>query len=97
VYLPAEKRKIVYYNLAIIYQQTWYGQVDVKAERSGKVLLLQNLVLHPRVELTDEFGQALCQAFNKYAAFNGCADYQLVRASPEVRTWFDDMLRQSGR
>ncbi len=91
VYIPAEKRRIGYYNLAIMYQQQWYGQVDVKADRHQQVLLLQHLVLIEAVPWSDAFGMALLQALAEYAAFNGCCRWQLVKANSEVSVWLAKM------
>lgn len=87
VYLPAAKRQIGYYNLAIIYRQQWVGQVDVKADRQQQVLLLQHLVLTKQPSQRITFGRALVRAFTDYATFNGCQCWQLVKAAPDVRLW----------
>jgi hypothetical protein len=87
VYLPAAKRQVGYYNLAIVYRDQWVGQVDVKADRQQQVLLLQHLVLTKQPPQRAAFGRALVRALADYAAFNGCKRWQLVKAEPDVRHW----------
>ncbi len=91
VYLPAAKRQIGYYNLAIVYRQQLVGQVDVKADRKQQVLLLQHLVLTRQPPQRLAFGRALVRAFADYAAFNGCQRWQLVKAEPDVRHWLQSL------
>lgn len=88
VYVPAAKRKIGYYSLPILYQGRLIGQVDVKAERKLGLLLLQHLIFAPECELTSCLAQAFRQALLAYAKFNGCGQWQLVRATPEISRWF---------
>jgi len=87
VYVPAEKRKIGYYSLPILYRQQCIGQMDVKALRAEKVLLVQHLLLQDSTRLTDALRQALRQALSEYAAFNGCVHWQLIKARPEIVAW----------
>lgn len=87
VYVPAEKRKIGYYSLPILYRQQLIGQMDVKALRAEKVLLVQHLVIADGTRLSAALRQALTQALADYATFNGCAHWQLVKATPELRAW----------
>lgn len=87
VYVPAAKRQIGYYSLPILYKDQFIGQVDVKADRANKTLLLQHLMLDQQVKLTDALKIALTKAVLDYAAFNGCESWQLVKASAKVRDW----------
>ncbi len=89
VYVPSAKRKIGYYSLPILYQQQFIGQMDVKAVRAQKLLLVQHLVLSQSTALTEELRQALWQALNDYAAFNGCEQWQLVKAEPVITHWLN--------
>lgn len=87
VYVPAAKRQIGYYSLPILYKDQFIGQVDVKADRASKTLLLQHLVLDEQVKLTDALKAALTKAVQDYAVFNACDSWQLVKASAKVRDW----------
>ncbi|EGM79514.1 hypothetical protein Rhein_0398 [Rheinheimera sp. A13L] len=88
VYVPAAKRQIGYYSLPMLYKDLFIGQVDVKADRASKTLLLQHLVLDEQVKLTDALKAALTKAVLDYAAFNGCESWQLVKTSARTRDWF---------
>jgi uncharacterized protein YcaQ len=88
VYVPAAKRQIGYYSLPILYKDQFIGQVDVKADRASKTLLLQHLVLDEQVKLTDALKAALTKAVLDYAAFNSCQSWTLVKTSGRIRDWF---------
>jgi uncharacterized protein len=83
VYVPAAKRQYGYYSLAILWQQSLVGRVDVKADRHSKTLLLQRLSLEP-VSLTDEFFAAFEHAVAAYCGFNGCIRWKLVAADDKT-------------
>jgi hypothetical protein len=51
------------------------------------VLLVQHLVFNEGTHLTDGLRQAMTQALAEYAAFNGCEQWQLVRAAPALISW----------
>lgn len=87
VYVPAEKRKIGYYSLPLLYRQQLIGQMDVKAVRAEKLLLVQHLVLSDQTRLSDALKQALQQALTDYAAFNGCEQWRLIKASADIMAW----------
>ncbi|HAT42563.1 MAG TPA: hypothetical protein DCS87_12700 [Rheinheimera sp.] len=95
VYVPAEKRKIGYYSLPILFGADFVGQVDVKADRSRGVLLLQHLSLHDSVRLSDKLARELAVALTDYAKFNGCTGIELVQATQAVRAWFDAAVATS--
>ena len=88
VYVPAAKRQIGYYSLPVLYKDQFIGQVDVKADRASKTLLLQHVVLDEQVKLTDTLKAALTKAVLDYASFNGCDSWQLVKTSTRTRDWF---------
>ncbi|MBZ9611090.1 winged helix-turn-helix domain-containing protein [Rheinheimera maricola] len=83
VYVPAAKRQYGYYSLAILWQQSLVGRVDVKADRHSKTLLLQRLSLE-QVSLTDEFFAAFEHAVVAYCSFNGCTRWKLVAADDKT-------------
>jgi uncharacterized protein YcaQ len=87
VYVPAAKRQIGYYSLPVLYKDQFIGQVDVKADRASKTLLLQHLVLDEQVKLTDALKAALRKAVLDYASFNSCETWQLVKTSAKIRDW----------
>jgi uncharacterized protein YcaQ len=61
--------------------------MDVKAVRAEKVLLVQHLVLSEATRLTAGLRQALTEALDDYAVFNGCDQWQLVKATPKIVAW----------
>ena len=87
VYVPAAKRQIGYYSLPMLYKDQFIGQVDVKADRASKTLLLQHVVLDEQIKLTDALKTALTNAVADYASFNGCESWQLVKTSARTRDW----------
>ncbi|MFC4655217.1 MULTISPECIES: winged helix-turn-helix domain-containing protein [Rheinheimera] len=94
VYVPAEKRKVGYYSLPILYRDRFVGQVDVKAERKLEVLTLQHLVIEPGIRLTEGLRHALVKALRSYADFNQCTELALKKASPELRQWLMPALAE---
>lgn len=92
VYVPAAKRQIGYYSLPMLYKDQFIGQVDVKADRANKTLLLQHLVLDEQVKLTDALKAALTKAVVDYASFNGCDSWQLIKANSDIRQWLLERL-----
>ena len=89
VYVPAAKRRIGYYSLPILYGVDFIGQLDVKAERSSKTLVLQHLYLDERVALNAGLANEFAIACVDYARFNQCQQLRLVQATAKVRAWFD--------
>lgn len=89
VYVPPHKRRIGYYSLPILYGVEFIGQLDVKAERASKTLLLQHLYLDDGVKLTASLANELALACRDYAIFNRCERVQLIKANAKVRAWFD--------
>ena len=93
VYVPANKRKVGYYSLPILYGQHLIGQMDVKAARAEKILWVQHLVLLEGTQLSHALRQALLQALTEYAAFNGCEEWRLNRASADIFAWLRSHLK----
>ncbi len=93
VYVPAERRKIGYYSLPMLFHGQMVGQVDVKACRKTGVLFLQNFVLQDQMLWQEQFAELLKQALQRYAKFNGCHDIALVRASsPALTSWLQSQV-----
>lgn len=77
-YVPKEKRQYGYFCLPMLWKQQFVGRMDVKAERKSAVLQVVQLSLEPDFVLDDEFIQALREALQSYAAFNGCKSYKVL-------------------
>lgn len=77
-YVPKEKRQYGYFCLPMLWKQQFVGRMDVKAERKSALLQVVQLSLEPDFVLDDEFIQALRDALQRYAAFNGCSRYKVL-------------------
>ncbi len=66
-YVPAAKRRIGYFSLPVMVGERVVGAIDLKADRSAKSLLIQNLVWMEPV--TPRLQSALDAALDRFAAF----------------------------
>jgi uncharacterized protein YcaQ len=80
-YLPAEKRKVGYYNLPVLWGDRFVARLDPKAERSTRTLIVRNLVLEPGVDV-EEFALPLTRRLTDLARFNGCQRVTFERSDP---------------
>lgn len=71
-YLPAHKRKHGYFSLPLLWDRQLVGQMDAKAIRPEKRLLVRNLTLEPELDISDDFIEALVNELGHFMAFNGC-------------------------
>ncbi len=69
-YVPKPKRKFGYFCLPILWGEGFVGQIDLKADRKTKKLLVQSL--HWQRGAPQEAKSALKPALKRFAAFNGC-------------------------
>ncbi|MEZ4957340.1 MAG: crosslink repair DNA glycosylase YcaQ family protein [Saprospiraceae bacterium] len=71
-YVPEAKRKFGYYGLPLLFGTQFVGQLDAKADRKNKILILKNL------EWTEKPTQVMLRAFDKklkaFAKFCGCEE-----------------------
>lgn len=71
-YVPEAKRKFGYYGLPLLFGTQFVGQLDAKADRKTKILILKNL------EWTEKTTQVMLRAFDKklkaFAKFCGCEE-----------------------
>lgn len=67
-YVPANKRKIGYFSLPLLWGRTFVGQMDVKMDRKSGVLNILNL--HLQTDKLDEFIVELKTELNKFLTFN---------------------------
>ncbi|AZQ12091.1 hypothetical protein STH12_03027 [Shewanella khirikhana] len=85
VYLPEPKRRFGYYCLGILWQDTFIGRVDVKADREKGLLRLKYLTLEPAAVGVDgnfkAFLEPLAEAFGEFCRFNGLKRWKLEGAS----------------
>ena len=73
-YVPKAKRKIGYYSLPILWGTNFVGQIDLKADRKNKELIIRSLVWEKNVRKADEFETLFKKLIRDYADFNGCSE-----------------------
>jgi uncharacterized protein YcaQ len=81
-YLPAEKRKIGYFLLPILWGEHFAGQMDAQADRQRKTLILHNLVLEKNMSNPEDFLLPFAEELNEYKKFNGCQQIEVLRTRP---------------
>ncbi|MBE0432938.1 YcaQ family DNA glycosylase [candidate division WOR-3 bacterium] len=81
-YVPKPKRKYGYFCLPILWRNQLVGRIDPKADRTRRVLLVQNLHLDSNLEDENAFFEALAAATNNFARFNSCERVEINSAVP---------------
>lgn len=71
-YVTAAKRKVGYFNLPMLWGTTFVGQVDLKADRKTKVLLVKNLVWEQSFKNPEKAFSPFRKALQQFAIFNQC-------------------------
>jgi hypothetical protein len=81
-YLPEHKRKYGYFCLPILYNGSFVGRFDPKADRQSKSLIIKNFHLeHPPEDLS-EFLDSFAASLKEFATFNVCDKVVVERTSP---------------
>jgi uncharacterized protein YcaQ len=83
-YLPAPKRKWGYYCMPLLWNGSLVGRIDPKADRHNETLIVRGLWLEPKVRLTDSLVEALREALDDYATFNGCQAVRIDGCEPKT-------------
>lgn len=73
-YVPEKKRKIGYFSLPLLRGTEFVGQIDLKADRKSKNLIVKNLVWENGKENQDHLREALEKSLHAFADFNGCGE-----------------------
>jgi len=73
-YVTAAKRKVGYFSLPLLWGTDFVGQVDLKADRKSKVLLVKNLVWEDGIKNKELILTDLKKAMNVFQEFNGCLE-----------------------
>ena len=71
-YLPEVKRKIGYFSLPILWKGAFAGLIDIKADRSEKNLIINNLVMEKKPGDDSAFYPMLSEELHRFKSFNGC-------------------------
>lgn len=82
-YVPKEKRKYGYFSLPVLWDGKLVARMDCKVERKEAVLHIRHLALEPSILKVDSFLLALGKELKAFLKFNGCAQLQLHKVSPE--------------
>ena len=97
-YTPASKRRYGYFTLPILWNGRVIGRLDPKAERKSQTFLVRNLVFEPGFKEYDALMPALAGALHRFAAFNGCEEIRIGKATPsKVKAPLVCALRVPGR
>ncbi len=75
-YVPAAKRKVGYFSLPLLWGTDFIGQIDLKADRKRKVLIVNNLVWEKNVINKEKVFPILKTALNEFRDFNGCLEIE---------------------
>ena len=73
-YVPAAKRKVGYFSLPILYGTDFMGQIDLKADRKKKLLLVKNLVWESKTKTSKTFVPAFRKKLTGLMLFNNCEE-----------------------
>ncbi len=76
-YVPAAKRKVGYFSLPLLYGSEFVGQIDLKADRKKKQLLVRNLVWENNVKKSDTMLNAFQKKLDHLILFNNCEELVL--------------------
>jgi len=71
-YVPALKRKVGYYSLPILWGDKFVGQVDLKADRKKRVMIIKNLIWEEGLNRPEEFEFLFKEKLLQYCYFNNC-------------------------
>jgi len=83
-YVPAAKRKVGYFSLPLLYGSEFVGQIDLKADRKKKQLLVRNLVWENHVKKSDTMLNAFRKKLNQLMQFNNCEEIILEKKAKEA-------------
>lgn len=78
-YVPANKRKVGYFSLPLLWGDKFAGRMDAKMDRKSGVLNIINL--HLETENTDDFVMDLKKALDKFLSFNNGTSINVVKVT----------------
>ncbi len=81
-YLPAEKRKIGYFLVPVLWCDQFIARMDVQADRKNKILIIHNLVFEPGFKDFDQVIEPFMEQVIAYTKFNGCRQIIIEKTSP---------------
>jgi len=81
-YLPEHKRKFGYFCLPILYNNTFVGRLDPKADRQKKEFIIKSLYIENPPADMDNFLVSLSVAIKQFAAFHDCTKITIEKTFP---------------
>ena len=72
IYTPAEKRKLGYYVLPIVYGEKMAGRIEAAADRKKETLVIKNIWYEEGIRQTKKLSAAVDAAVKRLARFNDC-------------------------
>jgi len=71
-YVPAKKRQFGYFGLPILWGERLIGQIDLKADRKNKDLIVRNLEFNDRRRQNEKMSKVLMRELYRLMVFNQC-------------------------
>ncbi|MFC2165539.1 winged helix-turn-helix domain-containing protein [Acidobacteriota bacterium] len=81
-YVPEAKRKYGYFVLPILWNGSFVGRLDPKADKKMKTLFIRNLVFEEQIDISCDFLSSFMDKLAAFARFNGCEHIKLEKISP---------------
>ncbi len=81
-YVPEPKRKYGYFVMPILWNGSFVGRLDPKADTKNKTLFIRNLVLEEQFYVSTVFLSSFVDKLAAFARFNGCEHIKLEKVSP---------------
>lgn len=91
-YVPANKRKIGYFSLPLLWGREFSGRMDVKMDRKLGVLNILNL--HIETEKPDEFIVYLKKALDRFLFFNNGTSINLVKITSNNQALANKQIKE---
>jgi len=79
-YVPAQKRKFGYFGLPLLYGSKFIGQIDIKADRKRKILIVNNLEIKSAKITNDVVLEKTSKEIFEFREFNECNGVEFKRS-----------------
>lgn len=84
-YVPKAKRQFGYFCLPILYNNSFVGRIDAKAERQKRVFTIAHLYVEKPLRSLTRFYERLATELERFAKFNQCDGFALDKISGAQR------------
>lgn len=86
-YVPQKKRKFGYFGLLLLWGNDIIGQLDLKADRKAKLLLVRNIEFTQNFKKHDHISKPFQEELSRFMAFNQCENFSIeCRSNPHTLT-----------